>query len=334
MKKRRLAAILLSLLSFNALNSSKLSLNLLPTQSCSAEQIIKRPLVICVMGENKEYNNAVASLVLENDTNARLGNIEIRDFKPMDFLPAKGVDNVRVGVITYDPKIDDFNQIESVFKNKFDCMDIIIHISDDKMFTYEKIKKFYDTFNEAWVGKDAYKTMIYHPISCRYGLWDYLLAKDKHHSPRAMFFVYNDKELKLTSNNEFNDSLELYIGRMPDSRDVIPINLNNDTTLAIFQNLIHEVTNDFSEQKSLKKIEKLLSKSDELEKTVAKEQQENAKMSSKQIGLICSLAGIGAISTAVAGVLIKKKLSTKPKITKPAAKNQEVNKPGNNKLLT
>ena len=67
---------------------------------------------------------------------------------------------------------------------------------------------------------------------------------------------------------------------------------------------------------------------------MAKEQQENAKMSSKQIGLICSLAGIGAISAAVAGVLIKKKLSAKPKITKPEVKNQEIKNPGNNKLLT
>lgn len=224
-----------------------------------AEPIIKRPLVICVMGENKEYNNAVASLVLENDTNATLGNIEIRDFKPMDFLPAKGVGNVRVGVITYDPKIDDFNQIESVFKNKFDCMDIIIHVSDEKTFTYEKIKKFYDTFNEAWVGKDVYNTMVYHPLSCRFGLWDYLLAKDKHHSPRTMFFTYNEKVLGLKKNKEFLDSLETYVERMPDSRSVIAINLNNnDTTLSIFESLISEVTsNGVTEQKSLEKIKTL-----------------------------------------------------------------------------
>lgn len=333
MKKRRLAAILLSLLSFNALNSSKLSLNLLPTQTCSAEQIIKRPLVICVMGENKEYNNAVASLVLENDTNARLKDITITDFDSMQLYTAKNNSNLKVAVITYDPKVDDFNQIESVFKNKFDCMNIIFHISDEKTFTYEKIKKFYDTFNEAWVGKDVYKTMMYHPISCRYGLWNHLLAKDKHHSPRNMFFAYNEKVLGLKKNKEFLDSLEGYVGRMPDSRSVIAINLNNDTTLCIFESLISEVTNDFSKIRTLQNIQKL-ENSDELEKTVAKEQQENAKMSSKQIGLICSLAGIGAISTAVAGVLIKKKLSSKPKITKPEVKNKEIKNLKNNKLLT
>ena len=109
MKKRRLAAILLSLLSFNTLNSSKLSLNLLPTQTCSAEQGIKQPLVVCVMGENKEYNNAVASLVLENDTNARLEDIEVTNFDPMKLKEAKNNPDLKVGVITYDPKIDDFN---------------------------------------------------------------------------------------------------------------------------------------------------------------------------------------------------------------------------------
>ena len=67
---------------------------------------------------------------------------------------------------------------------------------------------------------------------------------------------------------------------------------------------------------------------------MAKEQQENAKMSSKQIGLICSLAGIGAISTSVAGVLIKKDLSSKPKITKQEVKNKETKNLKNNKLLT
>jgi len=67
MKKRRLAAILLSLLSFNALNSSKLSLNLLPTQSCSAKPVIKCPSIVVILGENKEDNNKMASLVLAND---------------------------------------------------------------------------------------------------------------------------------------------------------------------------------------------------------------------------------------------------------------------------
>ena len=269
MKKRRLAAILLSLLSFNALNSSKLSLNLLPTQSCSAEQIIKRPLVVCVMGENKDYNNAFASLVLENDTNATLGNIEIHDFKPMDFLPAKGVDNVRVGVITYDPKIDDFNRIESVFKNKFDCMDIIFHISDDKTFTYEKIKKFYETFNEAWVGKDVYKTMVYRPIAeHRLKMWDYLLQKlGKNYLPRTTFFIYSGTDLELKGNKEFVSSLDAYTSAMPDSRDVFLLDLKDiNAKLISLADALDEVCNNFLPKNSLQKIEKLFSKSAELEK--------------------------------------------------------------------
>jgi hypothetical protein len=288
------------------------------------------------MGENKEYNNAVASLIVENDTNARLKDIEIHDFKPMDFLPAKGVDNVRVGVITYDPKIDDFNQIESVFKNKFDCMDIIIHVSDRKTLMYEKIKKFYDTFNEAWVGKDKYKEMIYSPrLEDKDKMWHYLLAQTlyKHHLPRTIIFIYNGKRLELKTNKEFNE-IDEYVMRMPDSRSVIQLDLNDKNAFKEIALLMGEICDRISEDISLQKIEKLLSKSDELEKTVAKEQQENAKMSSKQIGLICSLTGIGAISTAVAGVLIKKKLSSKPKITKPEVKNKEIKNLKNNKLLT
>jgi len=266
MKKRRLAAILLSLLSFNALNSSKLSLNLLPTQSCSAEQIIKRPLVICVMGENKEYNNMVASLVLENDTNARLKDIEIRDFKPMELYEAKNNPNLKVAVITYDPKIDDFNQIESVFKNKFDCMEIIFHISDKETFTYEKIKKFYDTFNEVWVGKDKYKEMVYKPYgSSRLVLWDYLLKQPLYHGnylPRTLVFVYKGEDSELKLNHEFINSLESYVSAMPDSRDIFTFNSN--TTFKPLIIVADETCHNLLPEISLKKIEKLLSKSDEL----------------------------------------------------------------------
>lgn len=62
--------------------------------------------------------------------------------------------------------------------------------------------------------------------------------------------------------------------------------------------------------------------------------QSNRSLSSGQIGLICSLAGVGAIGAAVAGVLIKKKLSSKPKITKPEVKNKEIKNLENNKSLT
>lgn len=230
-----------------------------------AEPGIKRPLVICVMGENKDYNNMVASLVLENDTNATLGNIAIHDFKPMDFLPAKGVGNVRVGVITYDPKIDDFNQIESVFKNKFDCMDIIIHVSDRKTLMYEKIKKFYDTFNEAWVGKDKYKEMIYSPrLEDKDKMWHYLLAQPlyKYHLPRTIIFIYNGKRLELKTNQEFNE-IDEYVMRMPDSRSVIQLDLNDKNAFKEIAFLMGEICDRISEDISLQKIEKLLSKSDQ-----------------------------------------------------------------------
>ena len=214
-------------------------------------------------------------------------------------------------------------------------MDIIIHISDEKTFTYEKIKKFYDTFNEAWVGKDKYKEMVYEPYgSSQDAIWDYLREKDKYHSPRTMFFVYNGKGAELKNNKEFLNSLEFYVSVMPDSRDIIPVDLDDiNITLTHFFNLVHEVTNDFSKTRTLQNIQKLDNLED-TKKNTNKEQQENAKMSSKQIGLICGLVGAGAISAVTAGILIKNKLSAKPKTTKPESKNKEITKPDNNKLLT
>jgi hypothetical protein len=359
MKKRRLAAILLSLLSFNALNSSKLSLNLLPTQSCSAEQIIKRPLVICVMGENKDYNNAVASLVLANDDEARLGDIRVTKFNPMELYEAKNNPNLKVGVITYDPKINDFNQIDSIFKDKFDCMDIIIHVSNKNTFTFDKIKSFYDKLNEAWVGKDVYKTMVYstNGEDGRMKMWHYLMGKYSRGNkfiPRQFFPIYNGTEKSLKNQSDYIQ-LNNYVSGMPDARSIYAINLNdeNATLQPIIESINYELASVFSKENTIWKIETLKKKLQNgvfrLENSPTQEQhsnkcstiqtkiqthtqpqvlQPNRSLSSGQIGLICSLAGIGAISAAVAGVLIKKKLSTKPKITKPEVKNQEVNKPG------
>ena len=233
-----------------------------------AEPGIIQPLVVCVMGENKEYNNMVASLVKENDTNATLENIKITDFDPMELYEAKNNRELKVAVITYDPKIDDFNQIESVFKNKFDCMEIIFHISDKETFTYEKIKKFYDTFNEAWVGKDKYKEMVYKPYGeQRLSMWYYLLQKyGKHYLPRTTFFIYYGKDKELKLNKEFIGSLESYISAMPDSRNVFTLDLGTMLVSRIFVDGEREACQNVLPQNSLKKIEKLFSKSDELEK--------------------------------------------------------------------
>jgi len=154
-------------------------------------------------------------------------------------------------------------------------MDIIIHISDEKTFTYEKIKKFYDTFNEAWVGKDKYKEMVYEPYgSSQDAIWDYLREKDKYHSPRTMFFVYNGKGAELKNNKEFLNSLEFYVSVMPDSRDIIPVDLDDiNITLTHFFNLVHEVTNDFSKTRTLQNIQKL----DNLEDAEKKYQQRTAR---------------------------------------------------------
>ena len=69
-------------------------------------------------------------------------------FNPMELKEAENNPDLKVAVINYNQNIDnDFNTVPSIFRNNFDCMDIIIHVSDKNTFTFKKIKEFYDKFN-------------------------------------------------------------------------------------------------------------------------------------------------------------------------------------------
>lgn len=222
---------------------------------------VKRPLVIAVIGENEEDNNKIASLILANDDDLKLKDIEITKFNPMELYGAKNNLDFKVAVITYNPKINyDFNKIPSIFRDKFDCMDIILHVSDKNTFTFDKIKSFYDKLNEAVVGEDVYKTMVYSNSgeNARIGAWRYMIDKfGNNTSLRYTFFIYNGVREELIKLKDYN-ALDSYISGMPDARSIYPINLKDrNFTSQIFLDTFKEVYRDFPANRTLERIQKL-----------------------------------------------------------------------------
>ena len=224
------------------------------------------PHVVVIMGENEKDNNKVASLLMKNDSNIKLGDINITKFDPMEFYGCNNNPNLKVIVITYNPIIDnDFNKIPSIFKNNFDGMDIIIHVGDKNTFTFSKIKSFYDKLNEAWVGKDLYKTMVYSTNSedGRMKMWYYLLAKygrGQGFVPRQFFPIYNGTEKGLKNQSDYIQ-LNNYISRMPDARSIYAIDLNDkNATLQPIIEAMNGTASLFAENECLDKVEALKKK--------------------------------------------------------------------------
>lgn len=225
---------------------------------------VKRPLVIAVIGENEEDNNKIASLILANDDDLKLKDIEITKFNPMELYGAKNNLDFKVAVITYNPNVDnDFNKIPSIFRNNFDCIDIILHVSDKNTFTFDKIKSFYDKLNEAVVGEDVYKTMVYSNSgeSARSKAWRYMIDKfGNNTSLRYTFFIYNGAREELIKLKDYN-VLDSYISGMPDARSIYPINLKDrNFTSQIFLNAFKEVYRDFPANRTLERIQRLKKK--------------------------------------------------------------------------
>jgi hypothetical protein len=112
-------------------------------------------------------------------------------------------------------------------------MDIILHVSNKNTFTYDKIKKFYDMLNEAWVGKDVYKTMVYEPYgeNGRLKMWRYISNKwGKHFLPRQFFPIFNCKsEEELLSQKDYA-AISNYVAASPDGRSIYKMDLNNNNT--------------------------------------------------------------------------------------------------------
>ena len=197
------------------------------------------------MGENEKDNNKMASLVLANDDDLKLKDIEITKFNPMELYEANNNSDLKVTVITYNPQIDnDFNKIPSIFRDKFDCICMIIHVSNKNTFTFNKIKSFYDKLNGAVIGEDVYKTMVYSNSgeNARMGAWRYMQKKfgysDGYGDVRYTFFIYNGTKEELIGLKDYN-ALDSYISGMPDARSIYPVDLKKeDSTLGLINNIV------------------------------------------------------------------------------------------------
>ena len=223
-----------------------------------ANPIVKKPLIVAVIGENEEDNNKVASWMLENNDDVEFKDVDLTKFDPNKFY------DLKVAVITYNPQIDnDFNKIPSIFRDNFDCMDIIIHVSNKNTFTFKKIKGFYDKLNEAVIGKEIYQTMVYSNVgeSARFKLWRYMQSKFNSNQFRYTFFIYNGAKEELIKLKDYN-ALDSYISGMPDARSIFPIDLNGKNTKIIsnFVNNFGEQRDDLNENQTLGRIQKLKKK--------------------------------------------------------------------------
>ncbi len=232
--------------------------------SAFANPIVKKSLIVAVIGENEEDNNKVASWMLENNDDVEFKDVDLIKFDHSKLYEAKNNPNFKVAVITYNPNIDnDFNKIPSIFRDKFDCMDIIIHVSNKNTFTFKKIKGFYDKLNEAVIGEDVYKTMVYSNFgeSARFELWRYMQNKFDTKQFRYLFFIYNGAKEELIKLKDYN-ALDSYISGMPDARSIHPIDLNGKNTKIIsnFVNNFGEQRDALNENQTLGRIQKLKKK--------------------------------------------------------------------------
>lgn len=229
-----------------------------------ANPIVKKPLIVAVIGENEEDNNKVASWMLENNDDVEFKDVDLTKFDPNKFYEANNNPDLKVAVITYNPQIDnDFNKIPSIFRDNFDCMDIIIHVSNKNTFTFKKIKGFYDKLNEAVIGKEIYQTMVYSNVgeSARFKLWRYMQSKFNSNQFRYTFFIYNGAKEELIKLKDYN-ALDSYISGMPDARSIFPIDLNGKNTKIIsnFVNNFGEQRDALNENQTLGRIQKLKKK--------------------------------------------------------------------------
>ena len=229
-----------------------------------ANPIVKKPLIVAVIGENEEDNNKVASWMLENNDDVEFKDVDLTKFDPNKFYEANNNPDLKVAVITYNPQIDnDFNKIPSIFRDNFDCMDIIIHVSNKNTFTFKKIKGFYDKLNEAVIGKEIYQTMVYSNVgeSARFKLWRYMQSKFNSNQFRYTFFIYNGAKEELIKLKDYN-ALDSYISGMPDARSIFPIDFNGKNTKIIsnFVNNFGEQRDDLNENQTLGRIQKLKKK--------------------------------------------------------------------------
>ena len=292
------------------------------------------PFNLLVVADNEDRMKKVTSLLCNNNLSLSLGDLknlqDLNHYKSGGIYYAVNNPNINVLCIT----LDDFTNNSFNYDWDFICQNTtkIFYVfggeTNNNKGRFDTLKKFYRKFNKHWCGKDfsyddnyepngrtVYEPNFKGPVLAkgRNDWFEYIRVKRGLSDHRYIFF--------LLDNNKIDYSFELndYVSNMPDARSITVCELNDKLNVKLLKDLLFEQCYE-----KFQKVQPFLE--------ILEKQEKN--WSPLKIGLI-TVGGIGAIGTVAAiSSLIKKNLSTKPKITKPEVKNKEVNKPGNNKLLT
>lgn len=286
------------------------------------------PFNLLVVADNEERMQKITSLLCNNNLNLNLGNLkQLQDFhkyKSGGVYQAVNNPNVNIFCIT----LDDFNSDKfNRYSWNFICQNTskIFYVFKSESYKDKKcfdvLQKFYHKFNRHWCGNDVAYNENYEPDlntvatsnfkgpvleKGRNDWFEYVRVKrGQSTNHRYIYFILDNNKIIYPFN------LEHYVSKMPDARSISCCELNDNLNVKFL-------------------LEMIISGYYETPQRVVPFNNDNIKkMSFKKIGLITA-GGVGAIGMVTAiSALIKKKLSEKPRITKP-----EVNKQENNKLLT
>ena len=292
------------------------------------------PFNLLVVADNEDRMKKVTSLLCNNNLNLSLGDLkslqDLNHYKSGGIYYAINNPNINVLCIT----LDDF--INNSFNHDWDfiCQNTtkIFYVfggeTNDNKGRFDTLKNFYHKFNKHWCGKDLDYNDNYDPNGKQISESDFkgtVLKKGKNDwfeyirvkrglsDHRYIFFLLDSDKI------DYSFEFDKYVANMPDARSITLCKLEDELRIKPLINLLF--TQSYERFQKVKPFLEILEK-----------QEKN--WSPLKIGLI-TVGGIGAIGTVAAiSSLIKKNLSTKPKITKPEVKNQEIKNPGNNKLLT
>ena len=292
------------------------------------------PFNLLVVADNEDRMKKVTSLLCNNNLSLSLGDLknlqDLNHYKSGGIYSAVNNPNINVLCITLDDFINNsFNyDWDFICQNTTKIFYVFGGETNDNKGRFDTLKNFYHKFNKHWCGKDLDYNDNYDPNGKQISESDFkgtVLKKGKNDwfeyirvkrglsDHRYIFFLLDSDKI------DYSFEFDKYVANMPDARSITICELNDKLNVKLLKDLLFEQCYE-----GFQKVQPFLE--------ILEKQEKN--WSPLKIGLI-TVGGIGAIGTVAAiSSLIKKNLSTKPKITKPEVKNQEIKNPGNNKLLT
>ena len=292
------------------------------------------PFNLLVVADNEDRMKKVTSLLCNNNLSLSLGDLknlqDLNHYKSGGIYYAINNPNINVLCITLDDFINNsFNyDWDFICQNTTKIFYVFGGETNDNKGRFDTLKNFYHKFNKHWCGKDLDYNDNYDPNGKQISESDFkgtVLKKGKNDwfeyirvkrglsDHRYIFFLLDSDKI------DYSFEFDKYVANMPDARSITICELNDKLNVKLLKDLLFEQCYE-----KFQKVQPFLE--------ILEKQEKN--WSPLKIGLI-TVGGIGAIGTVAAiSSLIKKNLSTKPKITKPEVKNQEIKNPGNNKLLT